>query len=122
MDAKYVITSKGQVAIFSKYMGMEHRDVAGEMDALAVEKTIAGAGFCSMVGDQLITFGRSTSTGIAAQPEDAATLTELLHKNALVLVFIAARLGYIATNAPECFDGEHTPCTIDTLGKSRIFK
>jgi hypothetical protein len=123
MDAKYVIGTNGKVAIFSKYLGLEHAEVGNAMGAYAAEKGIVGAGFCSLVGDQLITFGRSTSTGVGARPEDAAILTEMLHKNQMVLVFYEAKLGYIATNAPDDF--EHTkqvPCTPESLLSARIFK
>jgi hypothetical protein len=123
MDAKYVIGATGKVAIFSQYLGLEHRDVAALMDAFTGDGSLSGAGFCSMVGDQLITFGRSTSTGIAAKPEDAKMLTQLLHDNALTLVFYSPKLGWVATNSVDDFEHDRTkPCTPDTLMASRIFR
>jgi hypothetical protein len=123
MDAKYVITATGEVAIFSKYLGMEHAEIAGMMGGYIVDGSVSGAAFCSLLGDQIVTFGRSTSTGLSAQPEDAKTLTGLLHSNGMVLVFYDRELGWIATNAPEAFEHDkQSPCTPVTLADARIFK
>lgn len=120
MDAKYVITTTGHIAIFSKYLGMEHSQAAMLMDAEITD--IAGAGFCSLVDDRLLTFGRSVSLGKSSRPEDAATLTSALLDGSLALVFDDYRLGYVATNTPDSFGSKESVCTPESIVASRIFK
>lgn len=123
MDAKYIITRAGKVAIFSKYLGMEHIEVSHLLDAYDPSIELEGAGFCSIVADRILTYGRSTSTGVAANPHDASVLTQLLHDGKLTMVFLEAKLGYIATNAPDMIEHfQEMPCTIESMAKAKIFK
>jgi len=98
---KYVMRDDGIFGIISKLTGVEHSTLA---TLLGNPAKVTHAGFLYQRDDDLISYGKSISTGKASDPEDGPTILQAI-KDGKVFLVENERVGFFyATNHPEAND------------------
>jgi hypothetical protein len=112
-DTKYIMRH-GIFVIFSKYLGVEHQQMARMVWR---DGEVTSAGFALHGYGEFQCYGRSISTGKRSAPEDEGLIAKAFEDGKMVMCYLDMPSvdGWVATNDPSLFPGATQRAATESL-------